>query len=167
MLIELTARRLYCENVRCSRRTFAEQVDGLTVRYGRRTPSGTPSACATENVRQFAAVLAPCTELTALHGHVRAFAEILTTRSGRHLKDWLTATRTEDLPGLHTFTHGQEKDWDAVAQGPTTCWNSGPMEVRGNDIKMIKYQLFGRAKLPLLRKRVLLTAAQGSPRRPT
>ncbi|MFF6983812.1 transposase family protein [Streptomyces sp. NPDC008343] len=32
VLIELTVRRLYCENVRCSRRTFAEQVDGLTVR---------------------------------------------------------------------------------------------------------------------------------------
>ncbi|WP_283959588.1 transposase family protein [Streptomyces mirabilis] len=39
VLIELTVRRLYCENVRCSRRTFAEQVEGLTVRYGRRTPA--------------------------------------------------------------------------------------------------------------------------------
>lgn len=39
VLIELTVRRLYCENVRCSRRTFAEQVEGLTVPYGRRTPA--------------------------------------------------------------------------------------------------------------------------------
>ncbi|MER5689689.1 transposase family protein [Streptomyces sp. NPDC002205] len=39
VLIELTVRRLYCENVRCPRRTFAEQVDGLTVRYSRRTPA--------------------------------------------------------------------------------------------------------------------------------
>lgn len=39
MLIELPVRRLYCENIRCSRRTFAEQVDGLTVRYSRRTPA--------------------------------------------------------------------------------------------------------------------------------
>ncbi|MEV0495526.1 transposase family protein [Streptomyces atratus] len=37
--IELTVRRLHWENVRCSRRTFAEQVDGLTVRYSRRTPA--------------------------------------------------------------------------------------------------------------------------------
>lgn len=29
---------------------------------------------------------------------------------------------------------------------------------------MVKRQMFGRAKLPLLRKRVLLTAAQGSHR---
>lgn len=37
--IELTVRRLYCENVHCSRRTFAKQVEGLTVRYSRRTPA--------------------------------------------------------------------------------------------------------------------------------
>ncbi|MEU5344392.1 ISL3 family transposase [Streptomyces sp. NPDC020766] len=39
VLIEMTVRRMYCENIRCSRRTFAEQVDGLTIRYGRRTPA--------------------------------------------------------------------------------------------------------------------------------
>ncbi|WP_326608710.1 transposase family protein [Streptomyces sp. NBC_01799] len=39
VLIELTVRRLYCENVRCSRRTVAEQVEGLTVRYSGRTPA--------------------------------------------------------------------------------------------------------------------------------
>lgn len=38
VLIRLTVRRLYCENAQCTRRTFVEQVDGLTVRYGRRTP---------------------------------------------------------------------------------------------------------------------------------
>ncbi|MEU5344391.1 hypothetical protein AB0H18_26755 [Streptomyces sp. NPDC020766] len=74
----------------------------------------------------------------------------------------MTVTRTEDLPGLHTFTHGLEKDWDAVVQGLTTCWNSGPVEGRVNHIKMIKRQMFGRAKFPLLRKRVLLTAARPS-----
>lgn len=39
VVIELTVRRLYCENSACMRRTFAEQIDGLTIRYGRRTPS--------------------------------------------------------------------------------------------------------------------------------
>ncbi|MFJ8803033.1 transposase family protein [Streptomyces sp. NPDC102487] len=39
VVIKLTVRRLYCENTRCSRRTFAEQVEGLTVRYSRRTPA--------------------------------------------------------------------------------------------------------------------------------
>ncbi|MCX5207641.1 ISL3 family transposase [Streptomyces sp. NBC_00237] len=109
---------------------------------------------------QFTGVLARCPELTAAERLVRSFAEMLATRSGQHLKDWTVAVQAENLPGLHTFAHGLEKDWDAVLQGLTTRWNSGPVEGRVNHIKMIKRQMFGRAKLPLLRKRVLLTAAR-------
>jgi hypothetical protein len=36
--IDLSVRRLYCENTTCPKETFAEQVPGLTVRYQRRTP---------------------------------------------------------------------------------------------------------------------------------
>ncbi|MFE4976012.1 transposase family protein [Kitasatospora sp. NPDC056651] len=36
--IDLSVRRLYCENPACPKVTFAEQVSGLTVRYQRRTP---------------------------------------------------------------------------------------------------------------------------------
>ncbi|MFF1481364.1 ISL3 family transposase [Streptomyces sp. NPDC058301] len=36
--IDLSVRRLYCENTTCSKATFAEQVAGLTMRYQRRTP---------------------------------------------------------------------------------------------------------------------------------
>ncbi|MGW7081584.1 ISL3 family transposase [Streptomyces sp. NPDC054866] len=35
--IALSVRRLYCENHACPKATFAEQIDGLTVRYQRRT----------------------------------------------------------------------------------------------------------------------------------
>ncbi|MCD9904508.1 ISL3 family transposase, partial [Streptomyces sp. MT29] len=36
--IDLSVRRLYCENTTCPKTTFAEQVPGLTARYQRRTP---------------------------------------------------------------------------------------------------------------------------------
>ncbi|MER7049286.1 transposase [Streptomyces jumonjinensis] len=36
--IDLSVRRLYCENASCPKVTFAEQTPGLTVRYQRRTP---------------------------------------------------------------------------------------------------------------------------------
>ncbi|MGW1562227.1 transposase family protein [Streptomyces sp. NPDC002144] len=36
--IDLSVRRLYCENTVCPKVTFAEQVPELTVRYQRRTP---------------------------------------------------------------------------------------------------------------------------------
>ncbi|MFD5929993.1 transposase [Streptomyces sp. NPDC060333] len=126
---------------------------------GHRLDDAAPRDLADGERRQFAAVLAHCPELKALHQHVRGFAEILQTRSGQRLEDWITAARTEDPPRLHAFATGLEKDWDAVLQGLSTRWNSGPVEGRVNHIKMIKRQMFGRAKLPLLRKRVLVTAA--------
>ncbi|MFD5430429.1 ISL3 family transposase, partial [Streptomyces sp. NPDC127084] len=38
VLISLMVRRLFCDSPSCGRRTFAEQVEGLTVRYQRRSP---------------------------------------------------------------------------------------------------------------------------------
>lgn len=38
VLIGLSVRRLFCDSPDCGRRTFAEQVEGLTVRYQRRSP---------------------------------------------------------------------------------------------------------------------------------
>jgi hypothetical protein len=37
-VIRLTVRRFFCGGADCKRKTFAEQVPGLTVRYARRTP---------------------------------------------------------------------------------------------------------------------------------
>ena len=62
------------------------------------------------------------------------------------------------LPGITSFAKGLAQDPDAVTNGLTMPWSSGPVEGRVNHIKMIKRQMFGRAGLPLLRKRVLLTA---------
>src|SRR5579875_1506942 len=39
VIICLTVRRFFCPAADCARRTFAEQVPGLTWRYGRRTPA--------------------------------------------------------------------------------------------------------------------------------
>lgn len=36
--IRLSVRRFVCATTRCARKTFVEQVEGLTVRYGRRSP---------------------------------------------------------------------------------------------------------------------------------
>jgi hypothetical protein len=38
VVIRLTVRRLFCADPGCARKTFAEQVPGLTVRYARKTP---------------------------------------------------------------------------------------------------------------------------------
>ncbi|MFI8308918.1 ISL3 family transposase [Streptomyces sp. NPDC085927] len=128
------------------------QVTGWIMRHPDRLSEG--------EGRQLTEVLTRCPELEAAHRLVRSFAEILSTRTGQHSKDWVVNARAEELPVLHSFATGLEKDWGAVVQGLTSEWSSGPVEGRVNHIKMVKRQMFGRAKLPLLRRRVLLTAAR-------
>jgi transposase len=38
IMIHLRVRRFFCRNAACAKKTFAEQVPGLTTRYGRQTP---------------------------------------------------------------------------------------------------------------------------------
>jgi transposase len=103
-------------------------------------------------------VLERCPELRTASGQVRGFATMITDLTGQDLPQWMAAARDAGLPGISSFAKGLEQDLDAVTQGLTTSWSSGPVEGRVNHIKMLKRQMFGRAGLPLLRKRVLLTA---------
>jgi transposase len=98
-----------------------------------------------------------CPHLDALASHVTEFAKILTGRHGDRLDSWITAVNADDQPDLHTFARGLKRDYDAVLNGLTLPWNSGPVEGTVNRIKMLKRQMYGRAGYPLLRKRVLLT----------
>jgi transposase len=47
-------------------------------------------------------------------------------------------------------------DLDAVTAGLSLPFSSGPVEGNVNRIKMLKRQMYGRAIVDLLRKRVLL-----------
>jgi transposase len=105
---------------------------------------------------QLTTARARCPHLDALTRHAAAFARILTSRHGHLLDDWITAADASDLPALHSFTHGLKLDPDAVRNGLTLPWNSGKVEGNVNRLKMLKRQMYGRAGLPLLRKRVLL-----------
>ncbi|MFE5550037.1 transposase [Streptomyces sp. NPDC056534] len=100
--------------------------------------------------------LAGCPELDALTRHVRSFGQMLTQRQGERLPEWIAAVRADDLPSLHAFASGLERDLAAVAAGLTLPWSSGVVEDHVNRIKMIKRQMYGRAGFALLRKRVLL-----------
>lgn len=52
------------------------------------------------------AILAASTQLAALTGHVRDFAEIMAQRRGRDLEQWMTAVDNDDQPALHSFVRG-------------------------------------------------------------
>ncbi|RZL71851.1 MAG: transposase [Rhodococcus sp. (in: high G+C Gram-positive bacteria)] len=69
----------------------------------------------------------------------------------------MAAAPSDDLPHLHRFVRGIERDHAAVLNGPTLPYNSGAVEGNVNRIEMLKRQMYGRAGFDLLRKRILLS----------
>ncbi|MFI9552764.1 ISL3 family transposase [Nonomuraea endophytica] len=93
-----------------------------------------------------------CLHLDSLRGHVAEFAKMLTGRHGEHLDDWIAAVRADDLPHLHAFANGLQRDHDAVLAGLTLPYSSGAVEGAVCKIKFWKRVMFGRANLDLMRK---------------
>jgi len=109
---------------------------------------------------QLQAIRTRCPHIDALAGHVTAFAEMMTARTGsRDLEAWLAAVEADDQAGLRSLAVGIRNDQQAVTNGLTLHWNSGKVEGTVNKIKMIKRQMYGRASFGLLRKRVILHPA--------
>lgn len=117
-----------------------------------------PDSLHADQAQQLKGILAACPALVRTTEHVRAFADLMNNRNGRHLHRWISRVEADDLPALHTFIAGLAQDLDAVVAGLSMRYSSGPVEGHNNKIKMIKRQMFGRANFDLLRKRVLLTA---------
>jgi transposase len=109
---------------------------------------------------QIQAIRARCPHIDALAGHVTAFAEMTTARTGsRDLEAWLAAAEADDQAGLRSLAAGIRNDQQAVTNGLTLHWNSGKVEGTVNKIKMIKRQMYGRAGFDLLRKRIIFHPA--------
>lgn len=87
-------------------------------------------------------------------GLTQEFGTIIRQRKAEVLDDWLE--RAEDSL-LNGFVAGLRQDHDAVRAALTLPWSNGPTEGHVNRLKCIKRQMYGRAKLDLLRQRVLAT----------
>ena len=105
-----------------------------------------------------------CPELQAAADHVRSFARLLTadhdgdldTHTTR-LDSWIDKARNDpQVPALRSFAEGLLIDHDAVAAALALPYSNGATEGVVNKIKYLKRQYYGRAALPLLRKRILL-----------
>lgn len=94
-------------------------------------------------------------DLKRLAEHVSSFAVMMTGLHGERLDEWITNAENDTLLPLAAFARNLRRDHDAVRNGLTLPHSSGPVEGAINRLKMLKRQMFGRANLDLLRKRVL------------
>jgi len=88
----------------------------------------------------------------------QAFMQMIREHTGQQLDTWLSEVEASHLPELESFARGIHQDKAAVLAGLTLPWSQGPLEGHVNRLKLIKRSMYGRAKLHLLRQRVLCTA---------
>lgn len=83
---------------------------------------------------------------------------MLRRREGARLPAWLAAAEASGIDELTRFAGKLRADRDAVQAGLTLRWSNGQTEGQVTKPKPVKRQGYGRAKVDLLRQRVLRAA---------
>lgn len=83
------------------------------------------------------------------------FITMITQRQYRQFSQWLRACQRRDNADWARFAAGIQGDGPAVKAALRWPWNNGQLEGQINRLKLIKRQMYGRAKFDLLRARVL------------
>jgi transposase len=83
------------------------------------------------------------------------FLVMLRRREGERLPAWLDRAAASGVDELTRFAGKLRADQDAVQAGLTLQWSNGQTEGQVTKVKLVKRQGYGRAKVDLLRKRVL------------
>jgi len=84
-----------------------------------------------------------------------AFLQMVRQRDEACLDPWIAAASESGIPALCRFAHGVREDRAAVQAGLTLPYSNGQLEGHVNRLKVIKRQMYGRANVDLLCRRVL------------
>ncbi len=96
-----------------------------------------------------------CPQITEAQTLAHAFQRLVQDRAAPDLEPWLVQAETSAIPELVSFAKGLRQDQPAVTNALTLPWSNGPTEGHIHRLKLLKRQMYGRAKLDLLRARVL------------
>jgi transposase len=100
-------------------------------------------------------MLAADTQMVTVDTLVRQFIQLVKERRDYDLDQWLNNVAASGISALKSFANGLRRDLAAVRNALRMSWSNGQTEGQINRLKFIKRQMYGRAKLDLLRKRVL------------
>jgi transposase len=85
----------------------------------------------------------------------RGFVEKIKGRKVDELRKWIMTALKSKLPEFVSFAGGITQDLPAVKAALSYEWSQGQVEGQVNRLKLLKRQMYGRAKLDLLRARML------------
>ena len=94
--------------------------------------------------------------LATVRDLARRFGTLIRARDADALAPWLAGAATSELA---SFAAGLRQDEQAVWAALLLPWSSGPVEGHVTRLKLVKRQAYGRAKLDLLRARLISHAA--------
>lgn len=102
-----------------------------------------------------AQLLADEPTIAAGHALVQEFRAVVATRDVAALDAWLVEAQASGLPSFVSLAAGIQADGPPVDAALRLPWSTGPVEGHVCRVKLIKRQGYGRARLDLLRARVL------------
>jgi transposase len=97
-------------------------------------------------------------EIKEVHVLAHAFEEMLRERHASGLATWLANAEQSAVSEIRSFATGIRQDEAAVTAALTYAWSNGQVEGQINKLKLLKRQMYGRAKLDLLKARLLEAA---------
>src|SRR5205814_9957394 len=112
-----------------------------------------PTAAEAQQLAQLHAQSAEVAEAMDL---AQDFTALVRQRQPERLDPWLTRATASTLEALQRFASGLQEDYEAIKAGVTLPWSTSPVEGHINRLKMLKRQMFGRARLDLLSRRFVL-----------
>jgi transposase len=86
---------------------------------------------------------------------VHQFQEMVRERTPEALVMWLAACEQSGITELQTFAAGLAREEASIRAALSEEWSTGQVEGQITRLKLVKRQMYGRAKFDLLRQRVL------------
>lgn len=83
------------------------------------------------------------------------FTTLVRTRTVADFDGWLEAMEGSELAPFRRLAKSFRQDEAAIRAGLSLRWSQGPVEGTIHRLKLLKRQMYGQAKLDLLRQRLL------------
>jgi transposase len=97
-----------------------------------------------------------CPDLQVAADLAHDFVCLVKNRNVDRLLPWIDRASAKDTPiALRRFARGLQSELPAIVAALTLPWSNGQTEGQVNRLKLIKRQMYGRAKLDLLAQRFL------------
>jgi transposase len=114
-----------------------------------------PELLKEEELADLERVLAADDQLAAGYALVQRFRQALHELDVIAFEHWLVDAAASGLRPFARLAAGMTDDLEAITNAFRYPWSTGPVEGHVNRVKLIKRAGYGRAKLPLLRARIL------------